>query len=163
MIPRGESFTFGRNQADAASEGLLGRGVNGEMNRERSRVRPLLLLGLLVFLGCSEQEVKKIERVTGKAWDKARQASAQIGAELGLDADTWKQTRNRMTLPRLIEERLRQDAALRGASIRAQIENDQIVLTGTVREETQRLRALELARSVPGGESVRDNLRVIGD
>ncbi|MCS6975679.1 MAG: BON domain-containing protein [Gemmatales bacterium] len=134
------------------------------MNREGSRVRPLLLLlGLLVCLGCSEQEVKKIERVTGKAWDKARQASAQIGAELGLDADTWKQTRNRLTLPRLIEERLRQDASLRGASIRVQIENDQIVLTGTVREETQRLRALELARSVPGGESVRDNLRVIGD
>jgi osmotically-inducible protein OsmY len=118
---------------------------------------------LAAILGCSEPEIKRIERVTGKAWDKARQASAQIGAELGLSEDDWKSTWNRLALPRLIEQRLRQDAALRGAEIRVQIEGDQIVLTGTVREETQRVRALEVIRSVDAQAKVRENLRIVGD
>lgn len=133
------------------------------MNNPRRWINLGLLLPLAWILGCSESEIKRIERVTGKAWDKARQASAQIGAELGLGADDWKATWNRLTLPRLIEQRLRQDPALRGADIRVQIEADQIVVTGTVQEEPQRVRALEVIRSVDAQAKVRESLRIVGD
>lgn len=133
------------------------------MNNPCGRTRLASLVLLAAILGCSEPEIKRIERITGKAWDKARQASAQIGAELGLSGEDWKSTWNRLALPRLIEQRLRQDAALRGAEIRVQIEGDQIVLTGTVREETQRVRALEVIRSVDAQAKVRENLRIVGD
>lgn len=122
-----------------------------------------LLVAAVFGSGCSEQEVKRIERVTGKAWDKVRQGGAVVGAELGLDLDNWQESWKHLTLPRLIEQRLRQDAALRGADIRVQIQGEEIVLSGTVMEDAQRQRAVQLTQSVQGVSRVRDALRLAND
>jgi len=125
-----------------------------------------LKLGLCILAlaaGCSDKDVRKIEKVTGKAWNKAEKAGQQLGAELGLDLERAASRWEDLTLPGRVEQRLRWDQLLRGADIKVQIEQDQVVLSGTIASETQRRRAVELAESTDGVQNVREALQIKGD
>jgi osmotically-inducible protein OsmY len=115
---------------------------------------------LLVLVGCSEQEVAKIEKVTGKAWNKAEKSAKHVSVELGLDLEGATTKLEDLTLPRRVQQRLQWDGLLKGAEIKVQIDQDQIVLTGSVRDETQRQRAVQLAESTDGVRTVKDILQI---
>jgi hypothetical protein len=119
---------------------------------------------LIVFAaGCSDQEVSKIEKVTGKAWDKAQAMTQQAGAELGVDlyksAGKWEESE----LLRRVRQRLQWDQNLRGSDIKVQIEQEEIILTGKVRDENQRQRAVQLAESTDGVQRVKETLQIVAE
>lgn len=125
------------------------------------RLHPaFLLLFFALVPGCSEQEVGKIEKVTGKAWDRARGATSQMGDELGIDLE-FPGKPDEMGLLRRVQQRLKWDQQLSGASIKVQIVQEEVVLSGNVRDESQRHRAVQLAESTDGVRKVKDVLQIV--
>src|SRR5512134_658190 len=59
-----------------------------------------------------------------------------------------------------VEQRLARSRALAGARVRAEDSGGAILLTGVVRDELQRERALGIAAQTPGVKEVRDGLRI---
>src|SRR5262245_23159795 len=105
-----------------------------------------IMLAILIA-GCSEQEIGRIENVTGKAWDKAQSATSRITAELGIDAKDPLAKWEDGGLTRKVQQRLQWDQQLQGTSIKVQIESEEVVLTGNVKDEGQRQRAVQLAET----------------
>jgi hypothetical protein len=64
------------------------------------------------------------------------------------------------TVREAVEQRLARSRALAGARVRAEGAGDTIALTGVVRDELQRERALGIAGQTPGVQEVRDGLRI---
>jgi osmotically-inducible protein OsmY len=123
---------------------------------------PGVMLALFIA-GCSEQEIGHIERVTGKAWDKAQNATSRISAELGVDANDPLGKWEDGGLIRKVQQRLQWDQQLQGSSIKVQIESEEVVLTGNVKDERQRQRAVQLAETTDGVHRVKDTLQIVAE
>jgi osmotically-inducible protein OsmY len=119
-----------------------------------------LLVGLaLLVTGCAKEDTERLASVGHKV---ALQAEALTGND-GKLSRGWQAMRGEWSEPALdarVGLRLRWDNSLAGAQIQVTTSAGAVELKGTVRDLTQRRRALEVAESTAGVEKVTDALEV---
>jgi hypothetical protein len=122
------------------------------------RARVWLLLGLAALTaGCSRQDTERLARIGKHLGARAEALTADCRASLG---SNWNGVGEDVGLGARVWARLRWDKALAELPIQVQAAGATIDLKGTVRDLTQRRRAVELAESTTGVEKVNDQLQV---
>jgi hyperosmotically inducible protein len=147
------------------------------------------LLCVAPIAGCSSSEEEKIEALTEELGDlreglvevrsqvtereatakAAQDALAEARAELrereSRIAEIEKELGAHATDPvlfRMVQKELLDDDDLEDVAIAARVEHGVVTLSGVVEKEKLRLRAVELAESVPGVVSVQDRIQIKG-
>jgi osmotically-inducible protein OsmY len=133
----------------------LGSNQAGCVPYEDTRMaRPLCLIGLFLALaGCNRQDAECMSRIGRKVSAHAKSSAGEIGAKLDLG-------KREPSLHEKVHDRLRFDKTLKDVVVEIQAKEKEIELTGTVNEDAQRLRAVELAETVVGVEKVIDSIKV---
>ena len=91
---------------------------------------------------------------------KAREAGAAIGETVATGANKAQDAVAEMSLQAKIKSKMALDELVKASAINIDSENGKVTLTGTVRSEAERTRALQLARETAGVTSVTDRLVV---
>jgi hypothetical protein len=112
-----------------------------------------LVVFVLFVLGCNSSDQDHLARAAGKAREKIKDATGESSRGL---TTGWQS----MALDARVSARLRWDKVLSNEQIQVQATGGMIELKGTVRDLTQRRRAVELAESTVGTEQVLDLLEV---
>jgi len=126
-----------------------------------------ILVLLLLACGCSDADVDKISKVSGKAWGRARvtvnAADSRVRSGLAVSPSPMALERaatvDEDVVARL-DARLKADWALQGANINVGRSSRGVTLTGTVQSAYQYRRAGDLARSTAGPGVVQNSLEV---
>ena len=92
--------------------------------------------------------------------ERARQTGAEIGERVATGAAQAQQAVNDGSLTAKIKSKMALDDTIRAAAIDVDTVRGLVTLSGTVRSESQRTRALQLARETEGVTSVADRLTV---
>ena len=92
--------------------------------------------------------------------DKARETGAAIGERVAQGANEAQHAIANGTLTAKIKSKMALDDTIKGSRIDVTTREGVVTLTGTVGSETQRQRAVQLARETAGVRSVTDNLKV---
>jgi osmotically-inducible protein OsmY len=121
----------------------------------------LILLVCAGLWGCSDQDADRISRVSGKALTKATELTTQARGRISLSLRNPTVSLNDTELGARVEARLAWDEALKGAKIKAEASGGEVTLTGTVAQEPQRQRAVDLAQSTLGVNKVTDRLELV--
>src|SRR5437868_14702444 len=108
---------------------------------------------ILFIVGCSNNDQEHLARAAGKAREKIKNAGGESGRGL---TTGWQS----VAVDARVSARLRWDKILSNEKIQVQATGGVIELKGTVRDLTQRRRAVELAESTVGAEQVVDLLEV---
>jgi hyperosmotically inducible periplasmic protein len=90
--------------------------------------------------------------------EKARQAGAQIGERVATGAAQAQRALTDGALTAKIKSKMALDDTVRAAAIDVDTVGGEVTLSGTVRSEAERVRALQLARETEGVTSVTDRL-----
>jgi len=112
------------------------------------RFPALCLLATLFLAGCDDQETAKISKVGNQALHKAETLATEASEKLGLPNSVSQRA----------HQRLLWDKHLEGARIDVQGEHGKIILTGTLKTDDQRQRAVSLAEATVGVKEVVDQL-----
>ena len=104
-------------------------------------------------IGCNRQDADSLSRIGQKL--AAGLGEAKESLEIG-----WHGVVPAMGLEARVAARLHWDKALAGAAIVVKASGSEIELTGTVKEQAQQQRAVELTEATTGVEKVVDNLQV---
>jgi len=127
---------------------------------------------LLLFPGCSEQDAGRIGKVSGKALERAGKMTDQAGQKMGLNLqraerqmdsrlDAVKPESDGNNLSQRVQTRLKWDDLLEDASVRVRSDKNGVVtLSGKVKNEMQRKRAIVLADSTQGVKKVIDGMEL---
>ena len=91
---------------------------------------------------------------------KAREAGAAIGETVASGANKAQHAVAEMSLQAKIKSKMALDELVKASAINIDSENGKVTLTGTVRSEAERARAVQLARETAGVTSVTDRLVV---
>ena len=125
--------------------------------------RKWLLIALLGVGGCAKQDADRLAHIAQKTGQKLDHLTGGMRSKV---AGGWHAARGSLgeaTLDSRVETRLKWDKALANADIQAKTTAPGVVeLKGTVADETQRQRAIDLANSTDGVASVTDSLEVAG-
>jgi osmotically-inducible protein OsmY len=133
---------------------------------------PILVVATLLALpGCSDQDANRISRVSDKAWQRANKMGVEAGDKLGINVrQAGKQTQQKLDvikpqsdskeLSERVLTRLKWDDLLEGLNIKVRADKGVITLSGSVRNEMQRRRAMALAESTKGVEKVLDSMEL---
>jgi len=97
----------------------------------------------------AEEVAKAVEGVTGVKNDLQVVPAGERKAVSAKDGD----------LKDTVQKQIKQDARLKGADIDVRVDNGVVTLMGDVKDIGARARASEVARSVPGVRSVKNELR----
>jgi osmotically-inducible protein OsmY len=119
-----------------------------------------LLAFVALAAGCNQEEAERIVRIGHKLSARAESLS---GDQIGSLSKGWQAVRNgweETTLTGRVAARLRWDKKLADTQVQASAVGNVVELKGTVREASQRQRAVELAESTTGVEKVTDSLEV---
>jgi hypothetical protein len=103
--------------------------------------------------GCNRQDADHLSRIGQKL-------AAGLGDVKESLAVGWHGVVPAMGLQARVEARLYWDKALADAAIEVKANGNEIELTGTVKDQTQQHRAVELAETTSGVEKVVENLQV---
>ncbi|MBM4070684.1 MAG: BON domain-containing protein [Planctomycetes bacterium] len=121
-------------------------------------LRALFLgFGLLPFAGCSRGDSDCLARIARKVSCRVGDATAEIKNSLGTG---WQDVGGELGVEARVTARLRWDKALADAAIEVKLHDGEIELTGVVKDEAQRQRAIEIAGSTSGVEKVADQLQI---
>jgi osmotically-inducible protein OsmY len=131
-------------------------------------MRPVLMatLALILAAGCGmfQKETKPEDRLENAAGDleqateereEARRQVAEAKARLERESTD-------VAITRAIQQKLLQDAELAELALHTQVSQGNVRLTGTVMNELQRQRAVQIAAGTPGVSGVTDEIRVGG-
>jgi hypothetical protein len=133
--------------------------ANDEGRREMSKLRTggWLLLGLTALAaGCSRQDSERLARVGKRVTARLEALTADCSAGVG---STWNG--GGPGLSGRVAARIHWDKALEDLSIQVcSTEGGTVELKGTVRDLAQRQRAVQLAESTAGVETVTDHLQI---
>jgi len=121
--------------------------------RHTSRLRLFLLVLAGGIIGCNRQDSDCLTRIGHKL-------AAGLGEARGSLEVGWHGVVPAMGLEARVAARLHWDKALDGAVIEVKASGTEIELSGTVKDQTQQLRAMELSEATTGVDKVVDNLQV---
>jgi hypothetical protein len=91
---------------------------------------------------------------------KARETGARIGETVAVGANKAERALEGASLTAKIKAKMTLDDTVQAARIDIDTEGDVVTLSGTVRSDAERARALQLARETEGVRQVVDHLRV---
>jgi hyperosmotically inducible protein len=91
---------------------------------------------------------------------RAREAGAQIGEKVAVGANEAQRAVGNAGLTAKIKAKMALDDSIKAAAIDVDTDGSVVTLTGTVRSEAERTRALQLARETDGVTHVVDRLSV---
>lgn len=91
---------------------------------------------------------------------KARQTGAAVGEKVAVGANEAQRALGNAALTSKIKAKMALDETVKAAAIDVDNEGGVVTLTGTVRSEAERARAVQLARETAGVASVNDRLVV---
>jgi osmotically-inducible protein OsmY len=130
----------------------------------RRRIRQGIVLTLaLTGCGCS-QDADRLARVFQKTFAKFDGVTEGLRDKLHNGWGAVRGSMNETSLDSRVALRLRWDSDMAGADVQVRVAGQGAVeLTGIVADLTQRRRAVELANTTAGVESVLDRLRVEAD
>jgi BON domain len=94
------------------------------------------------------------------ARERARAAGAEIGEKVAVGAQKAGETLEEAGLTAKLKSKIALDDTLDGSRIQVSTDDNRVTLTGTVINEAQHRRALDLARETEGASSVVDHLSV---
>jgi osmotically-inducible protein OsmY len=94
------------------------------------------------------------------ARERARAAGAEIGEKVAVGAQKAGETLDEAGLTAKVKSKIALDDTLDGSRIQVTSDDGKVTLTGTVLNEGQHRRALDLARETDGASSVVDHLSV---
>ena len=117
-----------------------------------NRLRTASLLIGLLLAGCNAQDNERLSRM-------GRAAAARL--EAAGDNNGLASLRGRLddtNLTNRVSARIRWDKSMEGAQITVQAQGGEVELKGTLRDAGQRQRAIDIANSTLGAESVFDAL-----
>ena len=92
--------------------------------------------------------------------EKARAAGAEIGDKIAVGAERASDGLEEASLTAKVKSKMTLDDTLDGSRIHVDTDDQRVTLTGTVIDERQHARALQLARETDGVASVVDRLSV---
>ena len=92
--------------------------------------------------------------------DKARETGAKIGEKTAVAAERAKDVLDDAALTTKIKSKMALDDMVRARDIDVTTRNGIVTLSGSVRSQTERQRAVQLARETSGVTSVTDHLDV---
>jgi hyperosmotically inducible protein len=140
------------------------------MLRALARLFVLIVILLAVgafFLGyrwnTQTADLDRPVATTGRApvdTDRAREKGAEIGEKVAVGADRAQRAAANAAMTSKIKAKMVLDDAIDADAIDVDTSEGTVTLTGTVRSEGERTRALQLARETDGVVSVVDRLRV---
>jgi osmotically-inducible protein OsmY len=119
--------------------------------RKLLRSSVLLLSGMLL-VGCNSQDNERLSRMARAAAAKLDTASGDTGLA-GLRGNL-----DDTTLGSRVSARLRWDKAMEGAKVEARSHGGEVELKGSVRDVAQRQKAVEIANTTIGTETVVDGM-----
>ena len=91
---------------------------------------------------------------------RAREAGAEIGEKVAVGANEAQRAVGNAGLTAKIKAKMALDDSIKAAAIDVDTDGSVVTLTGTVRSEAERTRALQLARETDGVTHVVDRLSV---
>ena len=94
------------------------------------------------------------------ARERARATGAEIGEKVAIGTAKAAETLDEARLTAKVKSKMTLDDTLDGSRIHVSTEDQQVTLTGTVINEAQHQRALQLARETTGVSAVVDHLSV---
>jgi osmotically-inducible protein OsmY len=140
----------------------------------RALVRAILVIVVLVgvaafFLGYrwSHRDVEPDRPIgtTGRAptvdTTKARETGAEVGEKVAEGANKAQRAMADASLTTKIKAKMALDDLVKAAAIDVDTNGTTVTLSGTVRSEAEKTRALQLARETEGVTQVVDNLRLV--
>lgn len=129
------------------------------MAKTRCRLpcKPVLALFVLSLAGCSRSDSECLARIARKVSGRIGDATAEIRDSLGTG---WQDVCGELGVEARVTARLRWDKALADAAIEVKLQDGEIELKGTIKDEAQRQRALDIAGSTSGVEKVADHLQI---
>ena len=93
---------------------------------------------------------------------KAREVGAEIGEKVAVGATKAQSALADASLTAKIKAKMALDDTIRARGIDVDTDGNTVILTGTVRSQAERVRAVQLARETDGVASVVDRLRIAG-
>jgi osmotically-inducible protein OsmY len=119
--------------------------------RKHLRIRPtLILLGVALLAGCNSQDNERLSRM-------ARVAAGKLeGAGGDHSLASLRGNLDNTTLGSRVSARMRWDKAMEGANVEVHSRGGEVELKGIVRDVAQRQKAVEIANSTIGTETVVD-------
>ncbi len=143
--------------------------ANGSVNVIRFLFRLVLVAVLLVGIGAfflgyrfTRPAGEPAAGVTGRSpaidIDKARQTGVQIGETVATGAAQAQQALNEGSLTAKIKAKMALDDLVKASAINVDTVEGVVTLTGAIRSEAERKRAVQLARETAGVKAVTDRL-----
>jgi osmotically-inducible protein OsmY len=128
------------------------------MRKINSR-RPSAILGmlLLILAGCSRSDSECLARIARKVPGRISDATSDARDSLGAG---WQDVCGEVGVEARVAARLRWDKALADSVIEVKLHEGEIELKGTVKDEAQRQRAIEIAGSTAGVDKVTEQLQI---
>jgi osmotically-inducible protein OsmY len=131
----------------------------------------LVMIALVAVAGCNRQDTACLASIGRKLLDRAVIVSTEIGGKLDVPwkgtkadatakADTTVKAADTTVLER-IGQRLRWEKTLAGTKIRAEENEGEVTLRGTVATDVQKQRAVEVVEATFGVDKVTDELQVV--
>ncbi|HLN33231.1 MAG TPA: BON domain-containing protein [Gemmataceae bacterium] len=120
----------------------------------------LLAVAASLSAGCNNEDATRMARVGRMVLAKAELVTQGADAKL---ARGWQAVHGGLEeapLETRVSARLRWDKGLAQAEIQVHVEGSEVELKGTVRDEAQKRRAVELAEATAGVEKVTDALEL---
>lgn len=125
------------------------------MGKRLSAISIAILLCLLPAFGCSRQDSEGLARIARKLAARVGDVTGEVKGTLGnglLNLELGLEAR--------VAARLRWDKSLAEAVITVTAQGNDIELKGTIKDQSQRQRAVELAESTSGVEKVSEQLQI---
>lgn len=110
----------------------------------------------------AERPVATAGREPAVSTERARETGAEIGEKVAVGADRAQRAVADASLTSKIKAKMALDDTIEAFEIDVDTDGGAVTLSGTVDSETQRARALQLARETDGVTTVVDRLRVAG-
>jgi hypothetical protein len=131
----------------------------GDMRRSRY---VWLLLALVALIGgCNREDSERLARVGKRGAHRLEKLTEHMRQQLQSSLPVDGLSLHELRLAARVNARLRWEKGLEGATIEARAIGNEVELRGTIQEEGQRQRAVELAESTVGVEKARDKLEVM--
>jgi hypothetical protein len=120
-----------------------------------------LMLGLALLAGgCSSGDTERLGRIGQKLASRGESITGDAGAKLTRGMQMARDGLDEPSLETKVKSRLRWDNIVGEAKIEVLAKGNDVELKGSVRDEDQRHRAMDVAQTTAGVEKVTDSLEI---